>query len=100
MKYFNIYKNYGVLAAEKRAVYTVGGPSSTAKCYDRLTVETPEGWDVWERESGELCATSPGGVVYAVRDILCGDESPAFSVWTPETSSRFYTLRVCSVEEH
>lgn len=39
MKKFNIYKNYGVLTAEKRAAYTVGNPHAYAKCYDRLTVE-------------------------------------------------------------
>lgn len=100
MTQFDIYKNYGVLGAEKRAVYSVGGTSMTATCYDKLTVETPAGWDVWESESGELCATSPDGAVYAVRDILCGDEHPAFGYWTPETGKGFSTLHICSVEEH
>ena len=100
MKQFDIYKNYGVLTAEKRAVYTVGGPSSTAKCYDKLTVEAPAGWEVWESESVELCATAPDGTDYTVREILCGDEHPSFSYWTPETGDRFSALRVVSVEEH
>lgn len=61
MKQFDIYKNYGILTAEKRAVYSVGGTSMTATCYDKLTVEAPAGWEVWESESGELCATAPDG---------------------------------------
>lgn len=100
MKQFDIYKNYGVLTAEKRAVYSVGGTNMTAKCYDKLTVEAPEGWDVWESESGELCATTPDGTNYLVREILCGDERPTFGYWTPETGDMFAVLRVVSVEEH
>lgn len=100
MKQFAIYKNYGVLGAEKRAVYTVGVPSSTAKCYDRLTVEAPAGWEIWESESGELCATTPDGTNYPVREILCGDARPTFACWTPETGDMFAVLRVVSVEEH
>lgn len=100
MKQFDIFKNYGVLAAEKRAVYTVGVPISTAKCYDRLTVEAPAGWEIWVSEYGELGATTPGGTGYLVREILCGDERPTFRYWTPETGDMFAVLRVVSVEEH
>lgn len=100
MKQFDIYKNYGVLTAEKRAVYTVGGPSSTAKCYDKLTVEAPAGWDVWESESGELCATTPDGIDYPVRKILCGNDRPTFAYWTPSSGDIFTTLHIWSVVEH
>lgn len=100
MTQFDIYKNYGVLGAEKRAVYTVGVPSSTAKCYDRLTVEAPAGWEIWESESGELCATAPCGTNYLVREILCGDDRPTFGYWMPDGGDIFTTLHICSVEEH
>lgn len=40
-----IYCNYGVLAAEKRNVYTYGAPEATATCWDEITVEIPEGWN-------------------------------------------------------
>lgn len=96
MKQFDIYKNYGVLAAEKRAVYTVGGPSSTAKCYDKLTVEAPAGWEVWESASGELGATTPDGTNYPVREILCGDARPTFAYWTPDSGDMFTSLHICS----
>lgn len=100
MKQFDIYKNYGVLTAEKRAVYTVGGPSSTAKCYDKLAVEAPAGWAFWRDEAGTLGATTPDGRDYLVRDILCGDTHPTLRYWTPETGDCFVELRVVSVEEH
>lgn len=99
MKQFHIYNNYGVLGAEKRAVYSIGGTSMTASCYDKLTVEAPAGWEIWENECGELCATTPGGTVYPVRDLLCGDEHPAFGYWTPETGKRFAVLSVVNINE-
>ena len=43
-----IYCNYGALAAEKRNVYTYGNPNPTATCWDEITVETPEGWELYE----------------------------------------------------
>lgn len=105
MKIFDIYKNYGCLGADKRAVYTVITPDSTAKCYDRLTVEVPAGWDIWESTSGELCATIPDGIDFPtravpVRDILCGDERPMLRLWTPDSGDIFTTLHICSVVEH
>lgn len=100
MKQFDIYKNYGCLGADKRAVYSVGCPSATAKCYDKLTVEAPAGWEFWESESGELGATTPDGTNYPVRDILCGDERPMLRIWTPDGGDIFTPLHICSVEEH
>ena len=43
-----IYCNYGVLAAEKRKVYTYGMPHPTAACWDEMTVEIPDGWETFE----------------------------------------------------
>ena len=39
---FEIYKNYGVLGAEKRGIFTYGGQASTATCGDKFLVELPE----------------------------------------------------------
>ena len=60
-----LYKSYGVLAHEKRPVYTISAPASDA--YDEITVEVPV--PVWENTMGELCVTL-GGVDYLMQDAL------------------------------
>lgn len=99
MTEFRLFKNYGVLGAGKRAVYSVGTPIDNATCYDVLDVKAPKGCDVCESASGELCVTI-AGTDYLMREVLCGDANPYFRAWTPEGGSRLYGLRVCAVEEH
>lgn len=73
-----IYCNYGVLAAEKRNVYTYGNPDSTATCWDEITVEAPEGWEPYENYMGELMVTAPWGTNYTINEVLQGNEKPCF----------------------
>lgn len=58
-KTIEIYCNYGVLAAEKRNVYTYGGQHPTAICSDRMTVKIPEGWDVFQGVTGNVMVEAP-----------------------------------------
>lgn len=74
-----IFKNYGCLAAEKRAVYTYGAEHPTAVCSDVLTVYIPEDWQIFENELGEVLLTAPWGWNYTVNEVLSGDEKPCFS---------------------
>lgn len=74
-----IYCNYGVLAAEKRNVYTYGNPNPTATCWDEITVETPKGWELYENYMGELMVTAPWGANYTINDVLRGNEKPCFT---------------------
>ena len=73
-----IYCNYGVLAAEKRNVYTYGAPHSTATCWDEMTVEIPEEWESYENNTGELMVTAPWGWSYSINEVLQGNEKPCF----------------------
>lgn len=73
-----IYCNYGVLAAEKRNVYTYGAPEATATCWDEITVEIPEGWETCENNAGDLMVTAPWGWSYKINEVLQGDEKPCF----------------------
>ena len=73
-----IYCNYGVLAAEKRNVYTYGAPHSAATCWDEMTVEIPEKWDPYENNVGELMVTAPWGWSYSINEVLQGNEKPCF----------------------
>lgn len=73
-----IYCNYGVLAAEKRNVYTYGAPEATATYWDEITVEIPEEWETYENNAGDLMVTAPWGWSYKINEVLQGDEKPYF----------------------
>lgn len=75
---FEIYCNYGVTGAEKRNVYTCGGEHYNAVCSDKLTVESPEGWEVYENIMGNLMVTAPWGWTYEINDVLSGNIHPYF----------------------
>lgn len=74
-----IYKNYGCLAAEKRAVYTYNCPAGTAVCWDKMTVRTPKDWEESENEY-KRPIFRPKGQEYwwEVNDLLHGSENPMF----------------------
>lgn len=74
----NIYCNYGVLAAEKRNIYTYGAPHDAATCYDEMTVEIPEEWEAYENNTGDLMVTAPWGWSYSINEVLQGNEKPCF----------------------
>ena len=78
MNELHIYENYGVLAAEKRSVYTFGGPCYTAAAWDELTVQIPEGWEAYENASGETLIKAPWDWCYTVNELLIGDKDPEF----------------------
>lgn len=73
-----IYCNYGVLAAEKRNVYTYGAPHGAATCWDEMTVEIPEGWETFENSMGDLMVTAPWGWNYEINEVLSGNKNPCF----------------------
>ena len=70
MQTIEIYKNYGVLAAEKRNVYTFGAPASTATCSDKMTVVVPDGWELYQNEMGRTMVTAPWGWDYDINEVL------------------------------
>lgn len=78
-KAVNIYRNYGVLGAEKRNVYTYGNPQPTAATWDVITVAVPDGWDTYHNAAGDMLLQSPDGTVYTPNEILAGNDKPCFS---------------------
>lgn len=79
-KSFTIYCNYGVLAKEKRNVYTYGGQDVTATCSDKLSVRLPENdsFGIYETASGALTVESAWGWTYDISEVLQGDTNPCF----------------------
>ena len=89
-----IYRNYGCLSAEKRCVYTHKCPADTAVVSDKLTIETPSGWDAYETPAEDLVLTPPDGIPCLLREILCGDEHPCVLRISADGSSHPVRLRV------
>lgn len=78
MKTIEIYCNYGVLAAEKRNVYTFGAPHAAATCWDKMAVVVPEGWEVYQNQMGQTMVTAPWGWDYEINEVLQGNKKPCF----------------------
>lgn len=78
MQKIEIYCNYGVLAAEKRNVYTYGGEHQHATCSDRMTVIVPEEWKLYKNTFGATMVEAPWGECYEINELLQGNEKPCF----------------------
>lgn len=78
MKKFTGYINYGVLAAEKKQVWTANAPHATATCSDKVEIEIPEDWELFETNGGEIMLSAPWGWDYAPDEVLAGNEYPYF----------------------
>lgn len=74
-----IYKNYGCLAAEKRAVYTYNNPAGTAVCWDKMTVQTPKDWETCKNRYGQPLIRPKGQEYWwLINEVLSGDKAPMF----------------------
>lgn len=92
MKTIEIYRNYGVLGAEKRNVYTYGAPHFRGTCSDEITVIVPEGWELYETISGGTGVTSPWGWDYEINEVLQGDEYPYFRAYDKNMNMKVFKL--------
>lgn len=70
MNTIEIYCNYGVLAAEKRNVYTFGAEHPHATCSDKMTVVVPDGWELYQNQMGQTMVTAPWGWDYDINEVL------------------------------
>ena len=88
MQKLEIYCNYGVLAAEKRNVYTYGGEHAHAAGSDCMTVTLPDEWKLYKNVIGEVMVQAPWGECYQINDVLQGDEKPCFCAIDNEMKER------------
>lgn len=70
MKALDVYCNYGVLAAEKRNIYTYGSEHPHAVCSDEITVFIPDEWELYTGPAGDLMVQAPWGWRYGINDVL------------------------------
>lgn len=73
-----IYRNYGVLGAEKRIVYTCDAPHCSAIVTDEIEVELPKGWKASKNIAGQTLVKNSRGLVFLMDEILGGSEYPCF----------------------
>lgn len=78
-----IYANYGMLAAEKRCVYTAS--KTDAAVSEPVDVVIPEKFSPAKNSAGEVVVTLDG-YDYLLRDVLCGNEHPCIAIpgYTPK----------------
>lgn len=78
MKTIEIYCNHGVLAAEKRYIYTFGAEHPHAICSGKMTVIIPDGWELYQSQMGQTMVTAPWGWDYDINDVLTDIKGAAF----------------------
>ena len=73
-----IYRNYRVLGAEIRNVYTYVAPHLRGVCNDELKVKLPDDcdWKLFENNFGQTMIESPWGWIYNLNEVLQGNENP------------------------
>lgn len=69
MKSMELYKNYGVLAAEKRVMYTYGNDSEQAAFSEKIEVKIPDGWEVVKTKT-DIAIVAPWGWIYTPNELL------------------------------
>ena len=77
---FKIYKNYGVLGAEKRNIYTYGIEHPLSDCSEEIAVQLPENdfFKLAENSNGDIFVKSAWGWDYEISEVLRGNEKPCF----------------------
>lgn len=80
MRNFTIYKNYGVLGAEKKSRYTYGAEHPHANTSEEISVSLPQNdvFEICENDRGELFVKSAWGWDYEINEVLEGDKKPCF----------------------
>lgn len=97
MKKIEIYKNFGVLGAEKRSVYTYGGEHPQATYSEKIAVTLPqnENFRLYETTTGELAVQSAWGWTYSIDEVLQGNKVPCFFALDKNQDGHMVYLDIC-----
>lgn len=88
---YKFYESYGMLAHEKRPVYSDTIPATDA--YNVITVEIPDEYPLSENEAGETLIDIDGST-YLLREVLSNrGDAPALK-WFDGKTHRYVTLKV------
>lgn len=92
-----IYANYGVLAADKRCIYTVRS-TDEAKVSEPVCVEIPESFAPYVGAMDDVVVTIDG-VQYLLQNVLCGNEYPCIVDPSPYNGGAITRLHVLDATE-
>lgn len=92
-----IYANYGVLAADKRCIYTVRA-TDEAKVSEPVCVDIPESFAPYVSASDDV-VVAIDGVQYLLQDVLCGNECPCIINPSPYNNGGITRLHVLGAPE-
>lgn len=93
------YANYGVLAHEKKTLYTIGGSAETATYSEEVEVILPEGFEVDENVAGGQLITVPGGETYLANEIFYSSNGcPELSWYDSEQKVHRVKCQVVDIE--
>ena len=98
MKKMEIVANYGVLAHEKKPVYTHGAEHMHASCSEKIAVKLPAGWDIAQNDYGMQILVDQSGKTWDISDILSSgkDGDPILSVPVGPWERKYYALEIIS----
>ena len=77
-----VYASYGVLAHEKRPLFTVDAPAGEIN--DSWDIALPDGWEWVSNEAGETLVRRPDGQTYLGNEIISNWGDRLCLRWTDE----------------
>lgn len=90
-----IYANYGVLAAEKRVIYTINAPHTHATASEKIEVEIPEKLNPYVTEMDDIGIEPDGSYAHLLSEVLfTHGDSPAVRYAEKEGTYRIVVLPV------
>lgn len=97
MNKFKAYRNYGVLGAEKRVIYTAIQSHPRAVTSEEISVTIPKkcGWELYEAVYGNMCVKAPWGWSYDLSEVICGKDYPYFEAMDPNMNLKRVRL-ICN----
>lgn len=88
------FANYGVLAKEKKVVYTAELPHIHAATSEEITIEIPETFEIGENMMGQTIITTPDGEDFRLNDILSQrNGNPAFKWFDKDQNAHYKELK-------
>lgn len=92
-KTFTGWANYGVLAHERRTIYTAGSPEATATFSEEVVFVVPEKWETAENEAGELLLSPDGETYYMPYQLLSYRDGKPCLRWFDGTQKHWVVLK-------
>lgn len=75
------YANYGVLAHEKKPVFTISNTSAYTTVNEEIEITLPDNWGVCENNFGRKLIVNPDGETYIADEIISSYGGNPALIW-------------------